>query len=394
MYQTLLRGCSALLLMLGACGPSVSSDDVDASGAGDPCSAGESRCVISSFQECVNGAFAETQDCSGQSCDPTLGCVACRPSQGTTCVGDEVHTCNGDGSIGGFVETCPEGTCSNGGCSEDCGATGAELIYVVDDTYRLWSFDPTKLPADPYTLMGNLSCPAGTALPGHDPTESPATPFSMSVDRNAVAWVLYNSGELFRVDTQNPTSCTAVGNTVGQAGFELFGMGFVADTPGGGAETLYIAGGAAELTATGTLGIFDTGSLTATSIGTHPSGEYSPELTGTGDAKLYGYFPATTGTNMVMEINKSTAAGGTPWNLAPICDSGDLFCSVRAWAFAHWGGQFYIFITVADILSEVTTAKVVLLEQDGTNAVIPGLENTAKIVVGAGVSTCAPIYVP
>ena len=37
----------------------------------------------------------------------------------------------------------------------------------------------------------------------------------------------------------------------------------------------------------------------------------------------------------------------------------------------------------------------ILLDPDtGNNNVISGLENTGKIVVGAGVSTCAPIYVP
>ncbi len=392
MYEILRRGSLGLFLILGACGPSVSGDDVDASGVGDPCNPGETRCMVNSYQECVDGTFAETQDCSGQICDPSLGCVECRPSQGTTCVGDEVHTCESGGTIGGYVETCPEGTCSNGGCSEDCGATGAQLIYVVDDSYKLWSFDPTKLPGDPWMAMGDLSCPAGTALPGHDPTESAATPFSMSVDRNAVAWVLYNSGELFKVDTQNPSNCTAVGNTVGQAGFELFGMGFVSHTPGGSEETLYIAGGAAELTGASTLGTFDTGTMTASQIADLPTAEYSPELTGTGDAQLFAYFPATTGNSMVEEINKASATPGSPLNLSPACDAGNLFCSVRAWAFAHWGGQFYIFITTYDVMADTTNAQVVLLEQDGTNSVL--LDNTGKIVVGAGVSTCAPIYVP
>src|SRR5258708_2214676 len=63
---------------------------------------------------------------------------------------------------------------------------GAELVYVIDQfNSRISTFNPqNKTFAD----LGSLSCPA----------MSGATPFSMSVDRQAIAWVLYNNGELFR----------------------------------------------------------------------------------------------------------------------------------------------------------------------------------------------------
>jgi len=395
MGKLALRGSLFLLLASAACGPSSGhgDDGADAMGTGDPCNPGETRCVSSSFQACVNGVFAEQEACEyPQVCDPGLGCADCKPSDGTVCQGDDVHQCNADGTVGGFVETCEAGTCSNGGCANDC-ASGADLIYVVDDSYNLWSFDPRKLPPDqPFARVGSgpLSCSAGNSLPGWDPLMQAATPFSMSVDRDARAWVLYTSGEIFWVSTQD-ASCSASGFSVGQGGYELFGMGFVSDSPGSEEETLFIAGGAADLTGAGRLGSIDPGTLVVSDINGLESAEYSPELTGTGDAELYGYYPAVTGTNKVALINKGTAINDQTWNLAALCSS--IGCSIRAWAFAHWGGQFYIFITTSDGLTE--TARVILLDPDtGSNAVISGLENTGKVVVGAGVSTCAPVYVP
>ena len=56
-------------------------------------------------------------------------------------------------------------------------------------------------------------------------------PFSMGVDRSATAWVLYDSGELFRVDTTS-LACTVTDVDVAQLGLLNFGMGFSTDTHG------------------------------------------------------------------------------------------------------------------------------------------------------------------
>jgi hypothetical protein len=211
----------------------------------------------------------------------------------------------------------------------------------------------------------------------------------MSVDRDGTAWVLYTSGDIFHVDVTN-ASCTASGFVKGQdSGYwKLFGMGFVADAPGSNDETLYISGGPVDASGSGDLGAIDKTTMQITRIGSLPSSEYSPELTGTGDAELFGYFPGTSSTS-VAEIVKTSAMTGQSWGLSPLSGT------VRAWAFAHWGGKFYIFITTTDVLGLNDTAQVVLLDpMTGNNSVISGLEDTGKIVVGAGVSTCAPVYVP
>lgn len=126
--------------------------------------------------------------------------------------------------------------------------------------------------------IGTLSCP------------TTSSPFSMAIDRDATAWVLYQNGEIFRVSTTD-VSCTATSFTPNQAGFEVFGMGFVADAPGSTEETLFVAGGSLFDLTTGTasLGRIDS-SLTLTRVGGLPGW---PELTGTGAAELWGFFPDT-----------------------------------------------------------------------------------------------------
>ncbi len=390
---TLGAAFAVLIATTAACAPSAPGTGADALVTTDACTAGQTRCVgTTSYQTCQNDVFVESESCQGaQVCDPALACVDCRPSRIRTCSGDEVHTCNQDGTIGDLVETCDFESCSNGSCGggDNCSAQ-SQLIYLVDDSYRLWSFDPRLLPpSEPFKMIGSLNCPAGAPWPewGGD-----ATPFSMSVDRDANAWVLYASGEIFKVSTTD-ASCTGTNFGKGQQGFKLFGMSFVSDTSGGDAETLFIAGGPVDASGAGNLGSVDPTTLMVTKIGPHATAEYSPELTGTGEGKLYGYFPGVTSSS-VAEMNKATGGNLQSWPLTPLTGT------VRAWAFAHWGGKFYIFITTStpdpnNPLGTIDKAQVVLLDPaTGVNSVISGLDNTGKIIVGAGVSTCAPVYVP
>ncbi|HTM19028.1 MAG TPA: hypothetical protein VL172_00915 [Kofleriaceae bacterium] len=390
-----MRAFLGLALLVAACGPSGGDGGPDGAVTDDPCTGTESRCVSNTYEVCNGSVFVQQEICASPTaeCSTHLGCVACDPLRGnTTCTGDEVHTCNDDGTVGGLIETCGFEGCSGGSCGGgDCGAQGADIIYVVDEAHRLWSFDPELLPGDPYAMIGTLSCPgAGTALPGFDPLEGAATPFSMAVDRQAQAWVLYSSGKLFKVSTTD-ASCTATTFAVGQSSggttFELFGMGFVSDSPSASTDTLFISGGPADRADAGDLATLDINGLTVSRVQALPAAEYSPELTGTGAAELYGYYPGVT--SLVARINKASAANDQTWSLPSL--SGQ----VRAWAFAHWGGLFFIFITTSDGLFD--TADVLRLDpmaNGGAGEVTTALSDTGKIVVGAGVSTCAPIVIP
>lgn len=377
-----------LAAALGACGPAGESG-ADGSVTDEACADdGATRCSINTAQVCSNGFWTNVQDCGTQVCHAELGCVACDPDWGKTCVGDDSHACNADGTVGELLETCEFEQCQSGVCggTDECGGA-TQLIYVVDDTYRLLSFDPAN--DHTFTLLGNLDCPAGPSWPewgGGVP--APATPFSMSVDRTGRAWVLYTSGEIFWVPVTDVDSCTRSPFTPGSQGFELFGMGFVSDAPGSATETLYIAGGTAQDLqdqATGRLASVHPTTTTVTPIGTLAASEFGPELTGTGNAELWGYYPGLSSV-MVGQLNKTTAGNDQSWNLPGLGNQ------VRAWAFAHWGGRYYIFITTQDLLGN-TTSQVQRFDPATGNAEVI-LPDIPYIIVGAGVSTCAPVVVP
>ncbi len=370
---------SSLLLGLGACSSDISSGG-GSDGEGEVCTTeGQTRCSGNSYQECSDGTYSNLSICAGTTtCSDTLGCVACAPEAGGVCVGDEVFSCNTDGTLGNSLIECDPGQCSNGSCGggdDTCTAGGTELVYVIDDAYNLLSFDPEAIgTSDPFTLIGRPSCPAGAALQGG----GTATPFSMSVDRDGIAWVLYNSGEIFHVSTSD-ANCQATGWTVGSSGFELFGMGFVSDAAGSNEETLYISGGAADDLVNGNLGTINKNSFAASVIGSLPNAEQSPELTGTGEAKLFAYFPGSLN-SFVANLDKTNATRGESWNTTAL-DGG-----ATAWAFAQWGGNFYIFATDAggNSVYELNPAT------GQTQTVIP---NSSYRVVGSGVSTCAPTQI-
>src|SRR6185436_9180556 len=74
-------------------------------------------------------------------------------------------------------------------------------------------------------------------------------------------------------------------------------------------------------------------------------GEKSPELTGTGAAEMFGFYPGLNSA-FVQQIGKDGKATGMQWSIPNGLGSQGKF--VAAWAFAQWGGTFYIFVTTAD----------------------------------------------
>ena len=228
-----------------------------------------------------------------------------------------------------------------------------------------------------YQDLGALNCPAtGTCPDGL----TPVSPFSMGVDRNAIAWVLYCDGSLFRVDINNNIACTATNFTKNQSGFQVFGMGFSTDQAGMAAETLYISGGAYTSIDMGQaqFGRVAMPNLTVSSIGTVASGW--PELTGTGDAQLWGFFPSDTGTPRVAQLNKTNGTDLMTYMLNQIVGM------PRAWAFGFFCDGFYIFLQRSTD-SQTTVYKV---ERNG-GAFSTFDTSGPHTIVGAGVSTCAPI---
>lgn len=256
----------------------------------------------------------------------------------------------------------PDAPSGDGNMQRNC-AQEARWVYVIDAGRQLLRFEPDSLTLTP---IGTVNCPSMLG----------ATPFSMAVDRDATAWVLHQDSRLYQVSTAD-ASCTATTFQPNQQGFELFGMGYVADTDGSEEETLFIAGGSAMSIATGSaqLGSIDSG-LTASRIGNLPGW---PELTGTGTGQLWGFFPDTQPSS-VRQLDK--VSGMTVQNF----DLNALGAArPSAWAFAFWGARFYVF------LQRETDASTNIWRLDPADgSFVEVVSDTGLRIVGAGVSTCAP----
>ena len=241
----------------------------------------------------------------------------------------------------------------------DCPDAAATLIYVVTAQAELFSFYPPTLT---FTRIGSVVCPAGTA-----------TPYSMAVDRRGKAYVVFSDGNLFAVSTAT-AACVGTAFVPGQQGFSTFGMGFASDT-NGAAETLYVARNNVPQSSLATI---DTTTFVLSTIAAISPAITRTELTGTGDGRLYGFFtnaaPAVSGSR-VIELDKTTAQIIANNDL-PVGGPND------AWAFAYWGGDFWIFTSPG---GPTTVSR--FRPSDATTIELTTMPST---IVGAGVSTCAP----
>lgn len=338
MFSTQVRLTLALIAGLtSACGVTTEGQQVP-----DPLGCrieGERRCDGNNHQVCIDGKYQTELECS-----PTEQCDV-----NQLCVG---------------TSECPG---------------GSDLIYAVDTAGHLLSFNP-RHELFRFHEVGELSCPAGPALPSHG--SGPGRPNSMAVARNARAFVTYSSGEVFLVDT-GTASCQPTSIRPAAGGFSLFGMGFVSDGAGLQTEKLYIAGVTQTGSSTASLGQLDTGTSQVKNLGFLQPWMYQPELTGTGAGELFAYFPGTD-SSLVAQIDKQNRAYTRTWALPGLSGS------VLGWAFAHWGGMFYIFVSTERQGQHVN--EVIRFDRtNGSRTVV--VSNSPYSIVGAGVSTCAPYTV-
>jgi hypothetical protein len=297
-----------------------------------------------------------------------VGCLAAISCSSAT--GDGSQFGQGTGGAGGMLNLA-----GSGGVDIDAGAAGGtgspcaqetQYVYVVTAANTFHRFDPPSLT---FSQIGKLNCP-NTLL---------ATPFSMSVDRKGTAWVVFTSGKIYWVDIKT-AECKDSGYVPNQSGFKTFGMGFSSDAQNVAAETLYVSQSDLAASVTG-LARIDTDSMKLTPLGVYDllPGRRA-EMTGTGAAQLFGAFEGTP--YVVAEIDKSN---GNILSQAPQ-DAVKYAPNSSNFAFAHWGGDFWLFVgpgTSTDVFqykpSDGTTAKV---------------KTVSDVIVGAGVSTCAPLKPP
>ncbi len=276
------------------------------------------------------------------------------------CSGDDVVVCE-ENKPGRTLTSC-RGGCKQGACVDTCGANDVELIYLVGSDRTLFSFDPRKLPGDPYRKIGELACGA-------------SSPFSMAVDRTGVAWVVYQTGTLYQVSLLDAHCFAQAAAPEGAP--RTFGMGFVSDGPKATTEKLYVATEDASNTfATIDTSVFPTQWHAVGKVAAKQ--ERNPELTGTGEGRIYGYFPNAEGRGFVQELDRSGTAIGKRWDLP--AGRGH----VGAWAFAFWGDVFYVFLSL-----ENTNEVHAIHRATGKHEIVQ--KSSPHRIVGAGVSTCAPL---
>ena len=284
--------------------------------------------------------------------------------------GDDDTAGNGSANSGGTGTALftsggsgPGGGGPSDGCSE-----AAKLVYVLSDQAELYSFKPDERI---FTFIGQMQCP------------TPMQPNSMAIDRSATAWVNFvqgdsisdTAGALFRVSTID-ASCEAAPAVNMPTGFFRVGMGYSTDGPDTEAETLYVTG----IGIGGELARIDQNGLTPIGQFTGVFANQNAELTGTGDGRLYSFF--TSVPVQVAELDKSSAAILTNVPLPAVEIP-------NAWAFSFWGGDFYLYTAVSPETSQVNRYR----PSDGSvdTQYVPDVGFT---IVGAGVSTCAPVAPP
>lgn len=258
------------------------------------------------------------------------------------------------------MDAAPASTC----------AAGAELVYVASEERNLYSFDPSKVV---FSLLGNIDCAQGIYVN------------SMAIDRNATAWINYGDGSLWKADTQHPV-CTATGFLPNQQGVGLFGMGFAAKSVGAAEDLLFI-----DDLSGGGLGYIDRSTMTLNRLGpfTGALANEDCELTGTSNASLFGFFAGgplsgDAGAASVVALDPSSESALSQWPLSGVDTGSD-------WAFAAWGGDFYLFTADKYDESDPFTTVTRFRPSDGTLTVLA--QNIGFRVVGAGSSTCAPVTI-
>jgi hypothetical protein len=187
-------------------------------------------------------------------------------------------------------------------------------------------------------------------------------------------------------------------------------MGFSTDSTTSTNETLFVAATGSSIGIPGLPGGGNSsspglGKIDLSAMQLAPIGGFggtldgqNAELTGTGDGRLFGFFiPASLlgglgggGNSQPVSIAQIDKTSGTASADAPLSQ-----VEVPAyWAFSFWGGDFYLY-TAPDSTKDPSRTTNVTHYSPSTNTVDTSyMTNIGFRIVGAGVSTCAPVTQP
>jgi hypothetical protein len=259
-----------------------------------------------------------------------------------------------------------------------CVGTG-EGIYLLSDTGVLWTFDPDTLE---FEELGAVECP------------TTGWPTAMAVDRQGGALLAYvvdpvGAGvpptiETFAIELGDPSACEAAVLPLPDDRM-LAGTGYASASAADPCDDLYLFARSAVDDAPGTSAIArvdDDGNWVE--LGAAPW--MSAQLSGTGDGRLFAFAFAAGdegnfGEASLVELDKNDAAVVEAVDV-PQGSDGD------SMAFAFWGGDAWFFTDGWHDTSVVRRLDHDGSDGGGTSVVV---DETPMRIMGAGVSTCAPI---
>ncbi len=299
-----------------------------------------------------------TDAVTGSSSDPdTTAATAAQTDTGSDTTGTTADP--GTTTDTGVVDACP---CPDLDVALDDG------IFVLSKTAQLWKYFPGK---NQFTLLGAIDC--GLA---------PST-FSMGVDRQGAAWVQFSDQQIRKVDITNVSDCSDPGFVPGQGGVENFGMAFVSNSADDKCDRLYgnHYNGVAEAPMASEF--FSIDPLTLALVPHGKSNYGLAELTGTGDGRAFLF--AGPDPSKLVEVDKASGATLDVIPLPGVKTGG-------GFAFAFFGGDFYFFTdNMSDSKSEVTHLDYDDSDNNGKQDLKVIYQDAPLRIVGAGVSTCAPL---
>jgi hypothetical protein len=123
--------------------------------------------------------------------------------------------------------------------------------------------------------------------------------------------------------------------------------------------------------------VVDTGTWSVTNIGSMPS---QSELTGNADGELWAILPLETPAKLV-QLHTDDGRVLDTINLSGLPS----LMEIDTFAFATWGGDFFVFIRTAGMGHSTDVYQV---SPEGSMSRV--ISDSGLNVVGAGVSTCAP----
>jgi hypothetical protein len=289
---------------------------------------------------------------------------------------------------GGLTDTGPADGALFGDAMMPSGCVdSAKLVYVVTTQNQLWSFDPGTLA---FKKIGTLDCP------------TTSTPESMAIDEKATAYVAMMDGALFTVDTSS-AHCKTTSYALEQQKRRIYDMAFVR---GSGAETLFVSttccyeNGGVNVTNNGGGGLAKLAlpSYALSLVGDWTNGleGYPAALAGTGDGRLFAFVPnLTVSTDAgpkaqpTLALVDTTQTGSAP-TPSPIALDGTKVGGGAAYAFSFWGGDFWFYSA-----SSTSAPSTVTRWRYATNRTYAQVvADTGMTIIGAGVSSCAPLNAP